>query len=116
MEEREGMDVPTLASQGWEHAKHTSEMEEKGYRTVSWQVVEQIQQQLSLDTLVGPSAWEAAPTFGTWIPGYDANVLPVGSCPLVMLDAIPEDLRAAAVSQAMRCDQWAVIGAWGVQK
>jgi len=72
----------------------------------------QIQSQLGLDTLVGPSAWEAAPTFESWVPGFEANQLTLDRAPLVVLEAIPEQHRTAAVTAAMQCRSWAVIGAW----
>ena len=59
---------------------------------IAWALLTQIREQLDLDTLVGPSAWEASPDYPTWVPGYDADMLMDDACPLVILEAIPEDL------------------------
>ena len=56
----------------------------------------------------------ANPTFEQWVPGYESNELPPGCCPLVVIDAIPSDMRSGAVLQALACERWAVVGAWDV--
>jgi len=107
--ERDQMNMETISTVGLEHADHTAAMEEQGYRTLTWQLQRQIQDQLRLDTSVGPSAWEALPSFGTWLPGFDADVIPSHTSPLLLLEAVPEELRLAAVLQAIRCERWAIV-------
>ena len=54
--------------------------------------------------------WEACPTFETWIPGFDADVIPADMHPLLHLEAIPEDMRYRAVTSVTQCARWAVVG------
>ena len=61
--QREGITPTEGVHAATTHAEHTAEMEEQGYCTLSWQITTQIQQQLDLDCLVGPSMWEACPIF-----------------------------------------------------
>ena len=108
--QREGIAPEEGVRAATTHAEHTAEMEEQGYHTLSWQIATQIQQQLDLDCLVGPSMWEACPTFQRWIPGFDADMIPEGVCPLLHLEAVPEHLRYQAVAAVTRCERWAVVG------
>ena len=98
------------AGVGQNHADHTPAMEARGYHTLSWQLSTQIQQQLDLDCIVGPSAWEACPTFPQWVPGFDADLLPPGARPLLLLEAVPETFQYQAVQLAIQSTCWAVVG------
>jgi len=107
--ERDQLTLEEMSTTGTEHADHTAEMEATGYRTLSWQLQRQLQEQMRLDTSIGPSAWEALPSFAAWIPGFDAEIIPDMACPLLLLDAVPEDMRLAAVLRTIRCDRWAIV-------
>ena len=71
---------------------------------------------MGLNCLVGPSAWEACPTFQHWVAGFDTDVLPLDASPLLHLGAVPEALRYQAVLQATQAERWAIVGTdddWG---
>jgi len=107
--ERDRLTPTDITTVGTTHADHTTAMEGDGYRSITWQIQTQIQQQMALDTVVGPSAWEACPTFPNWISGFDATVIPPDATPMLMLGAIPEEFRYTAVVQALAAERWAVI-------
>ena len=48
-------------------------MEMQGHKMLAWPLLTEICTQLGLDTLVGPSAWEAGPDFQIWVPGFEAD-------------------------------------------
>ena len=103
------MEIESLVIWGLTQANHTRDMERKGHHKIVWPLLTQIRKQLELDTLVGPSASEAAPDFPAWVPGFDEEMISDEACQLLVLEAIPEDLRFRAVAAALSRDQWAVI-------
>eukprot|EP00961_Rhodomonas_salina_P151797 2043173-Rhodomonas_salina.1 len=59
----------------------------------AWQILERIRRRFELDTVVGPSALEVPPTFSTWLTPSTGYALEPQQNPLILLDAIPLELR-----------------------
>ena len=76
---------------------------------VAWQLTQQLQEQLGLDTIIGPTFFESDPAYQHGFHGEETDRLHSNSKPLILLDAVPRHKQIEVLQRALYCQDWAVI-------
>eukprot|EP00961_Rhodomonas_salina_P035298 474879-Rhodomonas_salina.2 len=88
--QRTGLDDAALAQLGSAEQQCSVQAAARGARLPGWPYLKQIMDVLGLDTIVGPSVFEASPT-SLWTTASEDYEWAVSAAPLVFLEWVPPD-------------------------
>ena len=105
---RTAMDAATLANKGIVQEAALLTAQETGFRMPSWNTLEMLREAEGLTTTVGPSVFEAPPTFA-WSTAEENYEWGDNETPLILLGAIPRQYHDAIVTRLEQMARGAVI-------
>ena len=109
-QQRRAWNAEATVHEGIKQHTHHTKMEKQGFRMPAWQLTQQIQEQLGVDTMVGPTIFESDPSYQHTFYGEEVERINERIRPLLFLDAIPPSKQMEALERARHCEHWAVIG------